>query len=55
MLFEIGDDGDHFIADKLLGGLADEFLIVRQFSGREDILRDAGLHQKTSTARSGSG
>ncbi len=28
VLFEIGNEGNYFVADKLLGGLADEFLIV---------------------------
>jgi hypothetical protein len=31
--FEVGNQGNHFVADKLFGRLANQFLIVRQFSG----------------------
>jgi hypothetical protein len=49
-LFEIGNEGNHFVADKFLGGPANEFLIVGEVSGRENVFRSAGFHQETAPA-----
>ncbi len=50
VLFEIGNEGNHFVADKFLGGPANEFLIVGKVSGRENVFRSAGFHQETAPA-----
>src|SRR5580700_9455625 len=50
MLLEVGNDGYHFVANELFRGLANQFLIVGEFSGRENVFRGAGLHEETASA-----
>ena len=53
MLFKIGNDGNHFLANELFRRLANQFLIVGKFGGRENIFRGARLHQETASAGRG--
>ena len=48
LVFQFLDEGENFLDDKFLSGLADQFLVVGEVGRCKDVLRKGSLEKKTS-------